>query len=191
MDLVETARGKVYSCECGKVIRLVPKKEEDDEPEARLVATPSVADRDDEEVRIVRRPPRPKRIVRRPKENLLVEQWNYWAGALGGLAYVLLGVTAIWLLGFCLTVAFPPAFVGLLFLGFGLSIAGHIWLLVVAFQDSPTSGMLCLLIGLYALVYAIMNLGETWRALLLQVLGFFVIISAFLGAAIGGVLFYR
>lgn len=191
MDLVDTARGKVYSCECGKVIRLQPKKVEPEEPEVRPEDMLHVADRDEEEARRVRRTARLKRIVRRPRDNPLLEQWNYWTGGLGALAYVLVGVAVIWLLGFCVTVAFPPAVAGLLFLGFGLCVVGHVWLLVMAFQDSPTTGMLCLLIGLYTWVFALMNLGETWRALLLYVIGVLVLFSGFIGAAIGAALFYH
>jgi len=189
MDLVDTARGKVYSCECGKVIRIQPKKVEVAEPEVRPEDVLHV-DRDEGEARRVRRP-RFKRVARRPKDNFLVEQWNYWAGGLGALAYVLVGVAVVWLMGLCVTFAFPPAFAGMLLLGFGLCVVGHIWLLVMAFQDSPTTGTLCLLIGAYTWVFALMNLGETWRALLLYVLGVLVLVSGFMAAAVGGALFYR
>jgi len=155
MDLVDTARGKVYSCECGKVIRIQPKKVEVAEPEVR------------------------------PEDVLHVDRDE------GEAAYVLVGVAVVWLMGLCVTFAFPPAFAGMLLLGFGLCVVGHIWLLVMAFQDSPTTGTLCLLIGAYTWVFALMNLGETWRALLLYVLGVLVLVSGFMAAAVGGALFYR
>jgi hypothetical protein len=188
MDLVETARGKVYSCECGKVIRLRPRPVEPDEPEVQPEELLHV--KESPEAKEHRRKLRRRRLDRKRSENPVVEYWNRFRDYFGAIGFVLIGVAALWLFGMCLTVAFPPSLILMLALGIGLCVTGHIWLLVIAFQDSPTTGMLCIFIGLYLWIFALMNIGETWKPLLLYVLGIFVMITGAVGAGIGGALFY-
>jgi hypothetical protein len=59
----------------------------------------------------------------------------------------------------------------LMVLGYGIAIAGGIWVLVLAFQEGIGWGIGCLLCGIVQLVFIIMNFDQCWKPLLLQIGG--------------------
>lgn len=75
--------------------------------------------------------------------------------------------------GTLLTVSlwFPKVAVASNVLGSIVGTAGTVWLIVVAFSDDTTEGMLCLLFPCYTVVYFMKNFDETKRAFLLQLTG--------------------
>jgi hypothetical protein len=176
MELVTTARERVYSCACGKVIRVpINPKEEDDPPDIALPA---------------RKPPRRKSFKRRAQKNILIDYYNYFNDSFGIAGFVMLGLLVVWFFGLMGTCLLPPAMILLIGVGILAVIGGHIWLVVIGFQESTMAGLLVLagpaipfVGGLLVLIYAIMNIGETWKALLLQLIGILIIISAVLAGA--------
>jgi hypothetical protein len=183
MDLVDTARGKVYSCECGKVIRIQPKKVEVEEPEAR--PEDSMYVEDTPEVKRQRKELRRRRVARRrERSNPFLENLQYYTGALGAGGFVILGLLAFWLFSLMLICILPPLAYPVAVIGVLAYLGGYIWLAVIALQDEPSHGIIIflgLLVGiaqLYAIVYTIMHIGETWKAAAISVLGLLITLSA-------------
>jgi hypothetical protein len=179
MNLAKTSRNRVYTCACGKVIRVPLEQSEEDEPEAEPDVAPSV-----------RKQPRRKSIKRRAEGGVLIDYWNYYNDSFGSASYVVLGLGLFWLCGLMGTCALPPAALVLIGVGIVAYYGGYIWLIVIGFSDSSLAGFLLLagafipFIGLLGLIYAVMNIGETWRALVIMLMGFLIIFSAALAAAL-------
>lgn len=178
MELVDTARGRVYSCACGKVIRVAIKQKEEDEleepDEASDMAPP------------VRKAPRRKSLKRRAEKNVLLDYWNYYNETFGIAGFVMLGLAGIWFFGLMGTCLLPQAMIALVVVGVLTYYGGYIWLVVIAFQDSALAGLLLLagaiipFVGLLSLIYVIMNIGQTWKALLIELMGILMMVSAIL-----------
>jgi hypothetical protein len=193
MDLVETARGMVYSCHCGKVIRVQQKQEEEEVPVAEPIDTTYVED--DENAKRVQKAARRKRARKRVEySNAFLENWHYYTGGLGAMVYVILGLLGLWGLATVVSVALPKAAMVFVSVGFFIYLGGYIWLIIIAFQDNPTSGMLivagtlCWIAQLFSIVYIIMNIGETWKALILIFGGLAIFITAIIAGAAAGTL---
>jgi hypothetical protein len=71
----------------------------------------------------------------------------------------------------------------LLFLGVVLTLIGGIWIIIEAFKESIVWGICSLIIPLVALIFALMHLDRTKRALIIYVVG---LVLAFLGVSMGG-----
>lgn len=71
----------------------------------------------------------------------------------------------------------------LFFLGTILLLIGGIWILVEAFKESIVWGICSLIIPLVALVFALMHLDRTKRALIIYVVG---LVLLFIGISLGG-----
>jgi hypothetical protein len=99
----------------------------------------------------------------------------YIAGA------AVLGVVGLIFIGAALifpALALVPAGLGLL-----LTVAGGIWLLIVAFRDDVTAGIFCLIIPLYSLYYAATHFDDCKRPICLWVVGLILSVS---GSCLGG-----
>ena len=183
MDLVDTPRGRVYSCVCGKLIRVQVKQTAvaETEPEPEPDEAPEIA-------LPVRKSLRRKSLKRRPEENVFLGYWNYFNDTFGAAGFVMLGLVAVWLFGLMGTCLLPPGMFLLIGLGIMTYYGGYIWLVVIGFRDSPLAGFLLLagafipIVGLLGLIYAIMNIGETWKALLFKLIGILMIVSAIMAA---------
>ncbi|MFQ3651059.1 MAG: hypothetical protein SNJ75_12055 [Gemmataceae bacterium] len=84
------------------------------------------------------------------------------ASSIGALVVLLLVLLAL---------VFPPLGFLVAILGFLISMTGGIWFIIVAFQDEPYHGILCLLCGPYALFYLLTHLDKTARPFFLQFAG--------------------
>ena len=78
---------------------------------------------------------------------------------------------------------FAVAFVGLFGIGWLLSFAGGIWMLVIAFREKLEQGILCLVVPCYALYYAISRWREARGTFAMQ-MSFLVVTVGFLLAQI-------
>jgi hypothetical protein len=139
----------------------------------------------------VRKPPRRKSFKRRAQKNILIDYYNYFNDSFGIAGFVMLGLLVVWFFGLMGTCLLPPAMILLIGVGIMAVLGGHFWLVVIAFRDSTMAGLLVLagpaipfVGGLLVLIYAIMNINETWKALLLQLIGILIIITAILAAAL-------
>jgi hypothetical protein len=174
MKSVDTAGIRVYSCKCGKVIRVKVKQKEEDEPAPEPDEAPPAP-----------KPLRSKVIKPRNLKHPLVRYWDYYHNTYGTYGLVMLGLCIFWLLGLLGTCALPPAVFLLVGVAVAISFGGYCWLVVIAFQDSPMAGILILLGpfipfigGLLVLIWAIMNINDTWKALALQLLGLLMSVTA-------------
>jgi hypothetical protein len=115
--------------------------------------------RDDE---LQDRPRKKKRRRKRKKKSFDIEALNFLG--LDTITLIALGIT---LLGFLfIPAAFiaPPLIFVPLVLGTVISLAGYVWIIVIAFQDDSTQGMLCLCFGPYMLYYILVNFDEAKQA---------------------------
>jgi hypothetical protein len=107
--------------------------------------------------------------------------------ASGGLDPFVVGLIGAGGVGLVLAVlAFIWPGVSLAAIGVGgiIALAGGIWFLVVAFQDSAAAGLLCLFVPFYSLYYLISNFEETKKPFFVQLVGSAImIIGSFAGAA--------
>jgi hypothetical protein len=85
-----------------------------------------------------------------------------------------------------LTLIWPAFWFATLALGWLAAAVGGIWLLVIAFQDSPIQGLLCLFVpfGLYALYYIITHFDETKKPFFLQLTGTVILVVGFVAGGI-------
>jgi hypothetical protein len=140
--------GKKLRCPKCRTVFATPAEEEPQEvvdvPDAVRAAPPKASDDQPEEDR-----PRKRRPARPPAKPTAPPVARI-------ISYGLLGVALLLaLLGYALAGVLGGAISLLLFvLAFGCVATGHIWILVVAFQEQMTSGLLCLLVPLYGLFYA-------------------------------------
>ena len=63
-------------------------------------------------------------------------------------------------------------------LGSVLSLVGYVWVIVIAFQDDATQGMLCICFGPYMLYYILVNFDETKQAGIIWLAGTVLQIAA-------------
>jgi hypothetical protein len=98
---------------------------------------------------------------------------------------VLLG--AIWLLLGGVALLAPPLGVFLVLLGILLSTVGRVWFLVIAFQDDLMTGLLCLLVPLYDIIYLINNQDSAGPPFLVNLIGIMMAFSGiWLVGGLGG-----
>lgn len=71
-------------------------------------------------------------------------------------------------------------------IGWIVSLVGDIWFLIVAFQDSPGQGILCILCWPYQLFYLISNWEETQRPFFVALVGTGILMAAAVVGAIVG-----
>jgi hypothetical protein len=120
-----------------------------------------------------RRRPAPKRKKKRRGGDA--------AGLISGIEpfyWGLIGVGVFWLLTLIPTFVWPAFSMVPLVLGWLLAVAGGIWFLMVAFQDSALAGVLCLLVPFYSLYYLITHFEETKRPFFVQLLGCLLVMTA-------------
>jgi hypothetical protein len=184
MELVTTARGRVFSCDCGKVIRVESKKKEE-VPEAEVEEV-EVAAEDSEEAK------RHRKKLRRARE----ERWRQQRGILGvvedHLSIVLVITLLVWCMGTVLMVIVPPLGIGLVILGLIAITLSE--LLAPTSVQHDTEGLsyfapiaivlkLPFLVVLRAIVLFV-NYHETWRALLLLMFGFGMMLTGAIGVLV-------
>src|SRR5262249_27985429 len=69
-------------------------------------------------------------------------------------------------------------------LGWLVALGGGIWFLVVAFQDSPAAGLLCLFVPFYSFVYLCTHFDETKKPFFVQLFGVGILVA---GGLAGGI----
>jgi hypothetical protein len=99
------------------------------------------------------------------------------------LIIALAGLALVWLLTLGLSFVWPAIAIVPIGLGWVAAIAGWIWFLVVAFQDSALAGVLCLVVPFYSLYYLITHFDETKMPFFVYVLGFIFVLT---GSCAGG-----
>jgi hypothetical protein len=104
---------------------------------------------------------------------------------LDGLTVSLIGVGVVGLFFVGLSLAWPPVAILPLAVGWLLSLAGGIWFLVVAFQDSPVAGLLCLCVPFYSLFYLVTHFEETKRPFFVNLTG--AVLATVASCAGGGI----
>lgn len=133
--------------------------EDDDEPPPRRARR----DEDDEDDEPPRRLKKKKKKKRKSGESIF--------SAVDPIVLGLIGAGALWLIALILAFFVPVLSVIPMGLGGVLMFAGSIWLLVIAFQDSIGQGILCLICGIYQLIYAITHFDECKKAILIYAVG--------------------
>jgi hypothetical protein len=125
------------------------------------------------------RPARPSGRRRKKRRRRSTSQF----GGMDPFLIGLLGVGGVGLLLVILTFIFP--LFGLLALGFGwlVSIAGGLWFLVLAFQDSATEGLLCMFVPFYGLYYLLTHFEEVKQPFFLNLIG----VGILMGTSVAGV----
>jgi hypothetical protein len=138
---------------------------------------------------------RPRRRRRRPKprrRKLKYEQeGGIFSEGIFGMEVFTVVIIGLALLSLpLLALCFVPGF-GLLFvllvgaLGAVLSCGGGIWLLIVAFSEDSTTGLLCLFIPLYVFYFALTEFETCKRPFLLYGLGLILLLGAQCAAGTG------
>jgi hypothetical protein len=130
--------------------RLKRRRSEDDEDE-------SFSEEDEEDERPVRKGGRKQR-----KSASGLSAYTITLIGLGAVGLLLLGLAFVW----------PALSLAPMVLGYLTMAAGGIWFLVVAFQDSPVSGLLCLFVPFFSLFYLVMHFEEEKKPFFMQLLGF-------------------
>lgn len=155
-------------------------------PRHRESRRPRHHNRDDDDLpdAEIERPRKKKRRKRRPSSEaggfeLPLGLDVFWLAPIGALVIGLL------LLG--IGVIFPPLLFLATFFGGTVGSIGSIWFLVVAFQDDTTQGVLCLVVPVYSLFYALTNFEEVKRPFSLWMIGAGIaILSSCAGIAVHG-----
>ena len=60
---------------------------------------------------------------------------------------------------------------GLIIIGALVSLAGGIWFLIVAFQESVLWGLGCMFIPFVSLIFLILNFADAWRPFVVSLVG--------------------
>jgi hypothetical protein len=118
--------------------------------------------------------PEPERRRRRKRQRKGREEttWlRYYAGALGGFGWSLFVLLVLSVMLGGLTFAAPRLSLLMMVLGGGMMGIGNLWILYVAYRDNPTYGVLAFTTCVFTYAYIFINLEETWRPVLLVVLG--------------------
>src|SRR5262249_46161757 len=90
---------------------------------------------------------------------------------LDGFTITLIGLGVFGLLSMGLSLISPVlAFVPMV-LGSLVALAGGLWFLMLAFQDSAVAGLLCLFVPFYSLFYLVTHFDEVKRPFFLQLVG--------------------
>lgn len=108
----------------------------------------------------------------RPPSRMIPGLDNFIAG--------FLAVVALWVLLGVISLVAPP--VGLVLVGLGILLAagGQIWFLIVAFQEDTVTGLLCIIVPLYSLVFLIAHLDVAGRPFVVNMLGSGMLVSGLL-----------
>jgi hypothetical protein len=109
------------------------------------------------------------------------------SGGFGGMdPFVagLLGLGVVSVLLVVLAFIWPALSLVPIVLGWLVAIGGGIWFLVVAFQDSPAAGLLCLFVPFYSLIYLCTHFDETKKPFFVQLLGGGILMGGFLAAGL-------
>ncbi len=95
----------------------------------------------------------------------------------------LIGIAVVCLLSTALGLIWPAISAVAILLGMMLVVVGGIWIVVIAFGESSTDGILCLLIPFYSLYFVLAHFPETKKAFFAYLVGvFFVIANSCAGA---------
>jgi hypothetical protein len=150
-------------------------EEDDDEDRSRRYRRDRDDDDDDEDDRP--RPRRKKKTKRRSRSS---------GGSLPAILIPVIGGLGLCVVFVALAI-FVPA-MGLLVLGLGclLALVGTIWIVVIAFQDSALSGVLCFCFWPYRLYYAITHFDETKYPFIIDIVGEVMILVANFSGGAGG-----
>jgi hypothetical protein len=114
---------------------------------------------------------RPIRKKKRKKKRRRSSESTKVFGAIDPFLLGMIGVAVFSLLTLIPAFIWPAAAIIPIALGNIIGLGGGIWFLVVAFMDDTMSGILCLCVPCYSIVYLIQNVEETWRPFALQVFG--------------------
>jgi hypothetical protein len=152
--------------------------DEEDEPPRRKPRDEAPAEEDEDR-------PRRKR-KRKPKRYRLKSERGESNGLFGMEPFTvgLLGVGAVCVPLLLLAVFLPPVLLVTLAVGVLLMIAGGIWLLIVAFSDSPLQGVLCWFVPLYSIFYLVTHWEECKRPFFVQMVGLLLLMA---NSCVGGV----
>lgn len=124
------------------------------------------------------RPRQRKRRRRRSSEGVF--------GGMSGFALTLLALGAGWLLLTVVSFLVPAVGGAMYFLGFAIALVGGIWLLIVAFTESPLWGLGCLFVPFVSLVFALTHWEEAGRPFLINLIGAGYMITSIIVLAIAG-----
>src|SRR5262249_27090593 len=115
-------------------------------------------DRDDDEAEVPKDRPRKRRRRRRKKRSRTLGFLEFLG--FGTITLVALGLALVGFLFVPASFALPPLIFVPMALGSVLSLVGWVWIVVIAFQDDSTQGLLCFCCGPYVLYYVIANFDE-------------------------------
>jgi hypothetical protein len=159
------------------VIVSPPPRRPEPELRKRLPAEDDDEDPPEDEEEEEERAPRRKRRRRRRKSS------SNQFGGMPVFAIALIGLGVFAALTVVLALIVPAAAAVPVYLGSVISFVGGIWFLVVAFQDSPTAGFLCMCVPFYSLVYLISNFEETKKPFFVYLVGIALSVA---GSCAGG-----
>ena len=108
------------------------------------------------------RPRKKRRRRKRKKKSFDIEALNFLG--LDTITLIALGITLLGFLFIPAAFIVPPLIFVPLVLGSVLSLVGYVWVIVIAFQDDSTQGMLCFCFGPYMFYYILVNFDETKQA---------------------------
>jgi hypothetical protein len=66
-------------------------------------------------------------------------------------------------------------------IGIALAVVGNLWIIVLAFRTGLLWGLACLFLPPVGLIYCILNFRETWKPLLLAVVGWAAMSVSYFG----------
>jgi hypothetical protein len=116
--------------------------------------------------------PRPRRRKRKKKRRR-----ESSGSAFGGIDpfFIIVGaIILVALAGLGVGLAFPPALQVVSMLGNGLTLVGGIWIIVLAFMEDTTQGILCLCVPCYGIYFAITNFDDAKLPLCIWIAGMVV-----------------
>lgn len=155
-------------------------EEEEVEEQEEVEELDEVGDGDEEEPS--RKPARKRKKIRARSRG-----WDWFSGETVFNKIVIAAISLNFMLA-VLAVFLPPIALIPLLMSLVMLLAGHVMVLLAAFQDDGTSGCLCLLIPFYSLYFVLTHLDEVRSALLLYAGSFVLVIISFCGMCAGGML---
>jgi len=176
LSVTDEKAGKTGVCPACKGRFQIPELEAavEDEFEAAEEEAPSSPIRRKEDVESSRRPPRlPRdedddepdaRQARRRKKRRRRKSSSDLSAMFGGVdpsLIILLGAVLVGALSLVPALVSPALALIPFLVGVALMMTGYVWVVVIAFQESPGTGIFAFICGLYWLIYGITNFSET------------------------------
>jgi len=68
-------------------------------------------------------------------------------------------------------------------IGIALAVVGYLWIIVLAFRTGLLWGLACLLLPPVGLIYCILNFRETWKPLVVSIVGWATMFFSYTGGS--------